>query len=197
MPMTDERCLDCEMSWAVRDGDPAALQAAILQGADPGSDSDCNTALFDAIDEGLLDIFAALLDAGADPLRRHPLTDQTPLMAALEGEQADMVRELIARGVDPASAPLAALVHGEDRPEVVRLALSGGVDLDTADPETGKTALHVAAMYGYWRTARRLIEEGADTEVRDKWGNTPATLAVRNHHHEVARLLADVSDEQR
>lgn len=177
------------MSWAARDGDSAALQAAIFEGADPGSDSVCNTALFDAIDQGLVDIFATLLDAGADPLRRHPLTDQTPLMAALAGEQPDIVRELIARGVDPASASLAALVYGEDRPEVVSLALSCGVDLNTADPETGKTALHVAAMYGYCRTVKRLIKEGTDTAVRDNWGNTPATLAIRNHHHKVARLL--------
>ena len=188
--MTTERCLECELSAAASEGDLAALRAVIREGADPGSDSDCNTALSDAIAKGRADLVATLLDAGADPQRRHPVTGQTPWMAALEAEQREIVLELEGRGVDSASVSLASLVSGGDRPELVRLALVGGIDLNTADPETGRTALHVAATYGYLGTVRCLVEAGADVSVRDAWGNTPASLATRNHHEHVARLLA-------
>ena len=188
--MSDERCLECELSYAASDGDPVALQAAIREGADPGSDSDCNTALFHAVEKGFVDVLSMLMDAGADPLRPHPVTGQTPLAAALEGEQIKIVQELRRRDVDPASASLVSLVHGEDRPMLVDLALAGGVGLDTPDPETGRTALHVAATYGYGRTVKRLVEQGADTSICDNWGNTPESLAVRNHHTAVVGLLA-------
>ncbi len=193
--MANERCLECELSWAAGDGNLAAVRELLVEGADPGSDTDCNTALFDAIHSASVEIVAELLNAGVDPLRREPITDKTPLMAALEGEHVDVIRELTRRGVDPASASFASLVRGVDRPEIVHLALSAGVDINSADPKTGKTALHEAATYGYLRTVKCLIEEGADTSVRDNWGNTSATIAIRNHHHKVARLLAEVTDE--
>ena len=194
--MVNERCLECELSWAASDGDLEALRTALLAGADPSSKSDCNTALFDAIDKGFVQILAVLMEAGADPLRRHPVTNQTPLMAALEGEQPEIIGELKSRGVAPASASLVSLVRGGDRPELVDLAFSGGVDLETTDPETGRTALHVAATYGYVRTVKRLIQAGADASARDDWGNTPAALASRNRHEQVVELLAEVRDEQ-
>ncbi|MEM7352947.1 MAG: ankyrin repeat domain-containing protein, partial [Acidobacteriota bacterium] len=82
-------------------------------------------------------------------------------------EQVDIIRELRKRGADPASASLPQLVRGADRPDIVELALSAGVDLNATDPKTGKTALHEAATYGYLRTVERLIEAGADTSARD------------------------------
>ena len=194
--MTTERCLECELSAAASEGDLAALRALIREGADPGSEADCNTALFDAIAEGRADLVATLLDAGADPQRRHSVTGQTPWMAALGGEHHEVVLELRERGVDSASVSLASLVAGSDRPELVGLATLGGIDLNTADPATGRTALHVAATYGYLGTVRCLVEAGADVSVRDAWGNTPATLATRNHHEHVAGLLAGMGVEQ-
>ena len=191
--MTHERCLECELSHAACDGDLAALQGVILDGADPGSESDCNTALFDAIGRGHLDILTALLDAGASLERRHPLTRTTPLMAALEAEQLEITRELHGRGAAPRSASLASLVSGGDRPELIQRLVSAGLDLNTADSETGRTALHIAATYGYLRTVNRLLEGGADVLARDQWGNTPATLARQNRHEDVAELLEGAS----
>lgn len=193
--MAVERCPECDLSWAAFKGDLTGLEEALREGADPASNTDCNTALFDAIEKGFAKIIPKLLAAGADLSRRHPVTNETPLTAALRAEQPDVVRELVRGGVDPKSASLSSLVRGADAPSVVYLAQSAGVDLSLADPETGRTALHEAAMYGYLQTVSCLLEEGADRSVRDHWGNTPASAALRNHHQEVARLLAEVSEE--
>ena len=185
----DERCLECSLSAAALDEDLAAVESALAEGADPGAESDCNTALFHAIETGSPEIVEALLEAGADLSRRHPITGETPLTAALEARQPDAFRALVRGGADPRTVSLAPLVRGCDDPEVVRLAGAVGVDVNGSDGETGRTALHEAAIYGYLETVRCLLASGADKTAQDRWGQTAATLSRRNGHAEVARAL--------
>jgi len=183
------------LSIAVLAGDLAEVESVLRDGADPASTSECNTALFDAIDNGAVEIVETLLNAGADLSRRHPIMDRTPLTAAIEAEDPGLIEVLVRHGVDPTSASLPSLVRGADNPGAVHLALSAGIDVNERDPETGRTALHVAAMYGFLHTVECLLHEGADRSEKDNWGNPPATLAVQNHYERVAELLTDANKE--
>eukprot|EP00736_Rhodelphis_marinus_P010665 Rmarinus@m.2341 len=49
--------------------------------------------------------------------------------------------------------------------------------------------LHLAASEGLVETVKWLLNNGADTDVRDIFGNTPLVDAVRGGHSEVAKLL--------
>jgi uncharacterized protein len=104
-----------------------------------------------------------LLDSGADPL----LTTEfniTPLMAATGvGQSVDR----------PAEAEKNAL-------EAVKLLVAMGSDLDAAnrDSETaGLTALHGAARLGSNAMIQFLVEKGANINAKDKYGQTPLSLA--------------------
>jgi len=49
--------------------------------------------------------------------------------------------------------------------------------------------LHWAARKGNVKTVKLLIAKGARIDVKDKYGNTPAKIAVKYNHTEVAKLL--------
>jgi ankyrin repeat protein len=55
----------------------------------------------------------------------------------------------------------------------------------------GLTALHWAAAYGQYNTARLLLDNGADINKLGPEEETPLTLAANGGHHDVIRLLID------
>ena len=54
----------------------------------------------------------------------------------------------------------------------------------------GRTALHIAAHYGYLASATRLLEGGADLTLRDKSGDTALDYARSGGYSEVVALLS-------
>ena len=53
----------------------------------------------------------------------------------------------------------------------------------------GWTAVHVAVAYGYVRSARLLLDAGADPAARTSDGFTPAEMAMANGHHDLVEIL--------
>lgn len=53
----------------------------------------------------------------------------------------------------------------------------------------GRTALHLAALYGDLAMVRLLVEAGSNTTARARDGRTALELAIDNKHHEVAQFL--------
>ena len=53
-----------------------------------------------------------------------------------------------------------------------------------------RTALHLAALYGYLASATRLLEGGADLTLRNKDGDTALDWARSNGKSEVVALLS-------
>ncbi|MCP3961510.1 MAG: hypothetical protein GY719_27015 [bacterium] len=117
---------------------------------------------------------------------------RTPLMAAAEAGQHEVVRELLAGGADPGrcneivgsprSTPLAcaAISSSADRDGVLRLLLEAGADPDQVGAD-GRTALMHAVerdvgFFGrvgaFALSTRTLIDAGADLEIRDPYGLT-------------------------
>ncbi len=81
----------------------------------------------------------------------------------------------------------AAASEGSD--VLVRVLLDAGADVDGRNQD-GRTALHLAANYGYASTVRLLAKAGANLEVTyGSTGYTALHRAARNGHLDAARVL--------
>lgn len=82
---------------------------------------------------------------------------------------------------------------GQNRPEVIRLALDLGVPVDLAAPN-GLRALHHAAQANALDAARLLIAAGADVDRRGgDYQATPLGYAIFHKHEAMIDLLAPLS----
>jgi ankyrin repeat protein len=161
-----------------------------------------------AAEHAALEQVQVLLGAGAPANARSP-TGWTPLLLAClfashvehtdPGRLAEVVRILLEAGADPATAGVApaarpagltALHYAaqSDIHLVVPLLVAHGADPNAVDRE-GRTALHWAAETGSLSPAEELLSCGASPLIRDDGGNTPADIAEREGHGEVAALL--------
>lgn len=77
-----------------------------------------------------------------------------------------------------------------DLAQVKRL-VAGGVDINLQDKKK-LTALHVAAYHGqtsHIRLAKWLLENGADTSLKDFQGNTPYDVAEDRGNSDIAKII--------
>lgn len=64
------------------------------------------------------------------------------------------------------------------------LLLASGADVNQrCENELGATALHLAAAAGHVKVGRVLVAAGADTKAKDRRGQTPLQLAVKQGRH--------------
>ena len=97
----------------------------------------------------------ALVAAGADPLIPTD-ANTTPLMQAAG----------IARVIGESHATEAGSL------EAVKLAVEFGADINAVD-DAGNTALHGAATQGADTVVQFLVDQGAELDVRNAYGETP------------------------
>lgn len=200
------------------DGSTALMRAAQLKKADL-----VRRLLDQGADPSLRDIhnFTALRWAsirGADDVvalveKRTPMN----LWEAAAFGNAARVKELLAAGANPnephpipqgipfaglhAEPPLTAAAKSDD-PATVQALLDAGADARYAHPQTGKTALHIAATYGSTRVIPLLVLRGADVnanairldaygkpEDQHGWSDTPLVCATERVNPEVVTLL--------
>ncbi len=118
---------------------------------------------------GDVNLLRVLLEGKADP---RLATDQntTPLMVS-----AGLGRERLRRrggGDDQAGGSKFFL-------EAAKLIMNlGGADVNAAERHGKRTALHAATYMGSEEMIRFLGEHGADLEAKDKYGQTPMTMAL-------------------
>ena len=143
-------------------------------------------------------IVQALLRHGADVNGRDYAGDRVLGAAAYQG-RLDWVRELLDRGADAGSRAeaLSAAVNG-DQPDVMRLLIARGADVNAQDrfrltPLTGSCLSHQTALI------RLLLRHGADPSRRDGEGDTALQVALRWRRPDPAlvRLLENDADRKK
>lgn len=107
---------------------------------------------------------------------------RTPLMIAVENDDAEMVAALTRAGADREAvgdlgrtAIAQAAVGGKDR--ALGALIDALADIERED-EVGMRPLHLSMLSGSAACARALIAAGAQIEARDENGRTPARLAA-------------------
>jgi ankyrin repeat protein len=166
----------------------------------PERDEDhVSDALYIASRCGQLDVARWLLDHGADPNWRGYMGASCLAWAEFSGnpELCKLLRE---RGASdtildaefkavPRVFGLMILVAWGFWRDQLRARLSGDPSLVQSRGEWG-TLLNTAAYSGQIESAKILLEFGADKNVRNAAGLTPAEMAAARGHGELAKLLA-------
>lgn len=157
----------------------------LAMGADPGYHSDdymSEPPLHAAIKGGMrkqsLGILKRLLDAGADPDQVNEKKGGiTPLTILCCTPQLDVIKKLdtlIQAGVDiqkTDACNATALHYACGRPELIRRLIKEGLDVNCQDSE-GATPLQVAVQRGEVAGVRALLANGADPDIKDKYGKS-------------------------
>ncbi|WP_323682845.1 sigma-70 family RNA polymerase sigma factor [Lamprobacter sp.] len=83
---------------------------------------------------------------------------------------------------------LMRLAVNENIPEVIRVRLAKGDDIDAVESQ-GRTALMLAAQKGYLNICETLLEDGADLSTVDNCGETAISLAILAGHDNIVELF--------
>ena len=123
----------------------------------------------------------------------EPKRTQTALSLAVASGNAAAVKYLLEQGariegMNQVGQPPLVCAISMKQPEMVELFFQHRADVN--DPDWNKRiALHYAAEQGDLLLVKRLIAVGADRDARDSHGDTPATLAEKHQHAQVAEWL--------
>jgi ankyrin repeat protein len=135
------------------------------------------------------------LDGGA-PLT-DPVTGVDLLTLAAAGGAASSARTLLDRGADADRGALHAAA-ASTRPELVRLLLAAGADVDRREPDTGRSPLHAAVAGAPGRDAPEvvgvLLDAGADVNATTVDGASALDIsrvaAARTRRDDAGRATA-------
>jgi ankyrin repeat protein len=151
-------------------------------------------ALVNALREGSMRVFTALLAHPGTDLEAKAINGNTALMMAAFKRNRPAVQALLAKGAavnQPGwSALHYAAASGDD--EIARILLQKGAKIDATSPAgTGLfTPLMMAAREGHGATALLLIDLGANPAVKNSEGLTAAQIAERAGKAQVAEAIA-------
>jgi ankyrin repeat protein len=178
---------------AVRRGTLPIIKYLIEHGADVKELQDDGQTLLWAAESREMAEF--LIAAGIDP-KHKDINRDTALHVACRHSQTEVVELLLDRGLDIEAVghwdmrPLetaAATETGDPKP-VVMLLLRRGANIN-ARGFKGHTALHECAFYNRPAMADLLLSRGADPNVKDDDGRTPADLAIFAGKNERWRMI--------
>lgn len=194
----DQDSLTAKMCDAAACGDVAEVKKLIEQGASINNgDYDKRTPLHLAASENQVAVMEALASAGSLDLNPHDRFGGTPLMDAIRQGHDKAAQWLQDRGVTTEkeqkslSFSLCNAAALGRTVEIERLLRHGALP-DACDYDK-RTPLHLAAAEGHLSAAKALVEHGASTASRDRWGNLPVDDAIRSHNLEIVQLLQSKS----
>lgn len=156
------------------------------------------TALYWAARKGHVQAAELLLARGADTEATG--SDWRPLHIACASDSVDVIALLLAHGAHVNAAmefgitPL-DFTATQGSPDVARLLLDTGADVNNRDEKTATTPLHRAAIRGDWDMVTLLVGRGArvDAETFDR--ATPLFAAAEYGHLEVMQYLMSVDPD--
>lgn len=155
---------------ALRNDNAAAVTELLQRGFDPNTvDPKGQPGLTIAVQSNALGAARALLaHPGIDVNMPNQAAESPLMMAALKGNLAgaQLLLERGARVNQPGWSPIHYAATGP-QPQLVRLLLDRGADIDAASPN-GSTPLMMAARYGSEDSVGLLLQRGADPKRRNQ-----------------------------
>jgi ankyrin repeat protein len=128
-----------------------------------------------------------MLSAGTTPLVRAGKAADVVVVKFLIEKGAD-AKLTTRNGVNPLMAAAGVGAKEEDTTgrhktaadiiETIKLCLAAGVDINAADSNNGRTALHGAALQGFDPVVQFLVDHGAKLDAKDRNGRTPLDMAM-------------------
>ena len=186
--------LDEKMLAAALDGDLAAVEKFVVQGANINyTDNAGTSAIFVAAWEGNLKALDLFYNLGAN----ISFDDGNLLCNAAFNGKVDSVKWLIDKGEDPDFTftntgenalhyTICKMSEIDERVEIVRILIAAGTDVNKktlpGKPTLcfmrdaflkGETPLHRAAAYGNEAMIKMLLDAGAEPSMKDANGDTP------------------------
>jgi ankyrin repeat protein len=180
------------------------------------------TFLASAIELGMVDVVAALLELGADPNQLCDDNHQTPLTLAIESDNIEIIQLLLQfkadleYGASVSGYPL-QVACSKGNIIIVRTLLEAGAKANLGDPslflsssQYGKennedfdpnrilieyTPLMLAANNGHFEVVQILVEAGANVNLMDDCSITALTYAARNGHGQIFDHLFPLVDD--
>jgi ankyrin repeat protein len=197
------------LGW-LRPNMPELVKALLARGADPNARIEHDVPPYDymPISRSAILNLPQITLAGATPFLLATASGDPGLMKTLvEGRAnptvatvANTTALMIASGMGHERGGITNVVQYEDRVqsaeerarrlETVKLAydLGAGSDIDAVN-EKVQTALHAAVFMGWTDVVKFLAEKGADLNAKDKYGETPVSIAMGDPEGLVFRQL--------
>jgi ankyrin repeat protein len=180
---------------ALTQGHAGIVKYLLEAGADATlADEAGHAALHQAAGRGHGETVRLLLSHSKAELNVKSQRGMTPLLLALSGGHAEVVKYLLEAGADVTLADetgATALYQaaGRGNGAIVRLLLSHSKAELNVKGQRRMTPLLLALSRGYAEVVKYLLEAGADVTLADEAGNTALYQAVGRGHAEIVRLL--------
>jgi ankyrin repeat protein len=178
---------------AASEGDSAAVQAFLEQGADVNArDQWERTALHYAAEKGHKEVVELLLEHGADVNARDQ-GGRTALQHSAEKGYEEVVELLLEHGADVNAkeywdwTPLYSAAD-EGHKDIVELLITEGANVNARDGDR-RTPLYYAAEKGHKEVVELLLDHGADVNAKDTQNRTALHIAARQGHKKIVGLL--------
>ncbi|KAF8261052.1 hypothetical protein EI94DRAFT_1667502 [Lactarius quietus] len=164
-------------------------------------DTDEDTPLHAASQNGQIDIMRWLLDHGADASACDSSARWTPMHNATYKMHLDAVQVLLKYSADinsqngvgdtPLFVAVTRVPYSEGKAvNIVRRLLEHGADPNIPDHDHS-TTLHQASSCGWLEVSRLLLSYGAKVDEKDGQGRTPYQVAALKGHDEIMKLLSE------
>jgi len=188
------------LQCAASQGHMEVVKLLVAKGADVNATSKSGKhAIGDAALAGHENVVKLLIANGAE-VNLHAEDRGTALHAAAQGGHSTIIDLLIANGADVniystngtplhLAARCRPNVKDEICAEIVEKLLAKGANVNSKNPQQGRTPLHIAATRGRCKAAELLVAAGADVNAQDNLGSTPLGNAKQRGRMEVAELL--------
>ena len=143
------------------------------------------------------EIVKYLIEKGADVTR-----DDCALYAVSLGKKSlELLKLMVSRGVDlnrcseKGLTPITSAALNENWPVVMFLA-DNGADVNLCPERFWTTAIHQAAEKGRLEELRHLCSKGANINLEDRNGKTPAFYATQEGHLDVLKYLKSLGNNE-
>lgn len=152
-----------------------------------------NSALQLAASTGHPEIIKYLLDNGSNPITKNNIKE-TPLLIAIKAGNIMAVKQLYkyhkeTLDIDNEGNEIFYSAAMNGRTDVLRYLLQESKEDINSQNKEGKTALIIAAEYGYTDIVKLLLDNGANMLIKSNEGKTALDYATKWNHSEIEKLL--------